>query len=91
MPAKAKKTSQKKPPKKIPEKKKTKTLEKNPGRKIKIDAKRQVVSEDESDDADIIDENPDDEEFFDVDKFSEFNPNVKFHVFDSEKYITRVW
>ena len=42
------------------------------------------------DDDDYIEGNPEEDEFFDDTRFGEFNNNIKFHVFDPEKYKTEV-
>ena len=47
------------------------------------------VSYDESDD-EPIEGNPEEDDFFDDTRFTEFNSNIKFHVFDPEKYKTEM-
>ena len=59
-----------------------------PKTKKKGETKKEIVDdvEDEDEAEEDIEFDADEDEFFDESKFKEFNTNIKFHVFDPDKY-----
>ena len=87
------------PPKKKSSQKKTEKakFKKVEQKKEKKSKKSDIKTDDDIDDEDIDDELIDEgeelvdnEEFFDEKNFENFNPQIKFHVFDPDKYKTEL-
>lgn len=53
-----------------------------------VNEKTESIIYEESDDG--IEVTPEEDDFFDDTRFGEFNTNIKFHVFDPEKYKTEI-
>jgi DNA-directed RNA polymerase subunit K/omega len=85
--SKKKSTTQKTKSKKLSKPNNTKKLSKKPGKKNTVVAKQTVEYDSDIDDVDSdIDFNADEENFFDVQNFKDFNEKIKFYVFDPEQY-----
>jgi DNA-directed RNA polymerase subunit K/omega len=85
--SKKKSTTQKTKSKKLSKPNNTKKLSKKLGKKNTVVAKQTVEYDSDIDDVDSdIDFNADEENFFDVQNFKDFNEKIKFYVFDPEQY-----
>jgi DNA-directed RNA polymerase subunit K/omega len=85
--SKKKSTPQKTKSKKLSKPNNSKKLSKKPGKKNTAVSKQTVEYDSDIDDVDSdIDFNADEEKFFDVQNFKDFNEKIKFYVFDPDQY-----